>query len=427
MNQLSRRRFLQLSSNIGLLAALGIFGRANANTVKARVVIVGGGFGGATCAKYLRHLDPSIEVTLIERHRRYVTCPFSNLVIAGELGLADITFDYRQLVARFGVKLRTSEVIEIDAPSKTVRLQGGERLPYDRLIVAPGIDMRWDGIEGYDQAASEVMPHAWKAGVQTTLLRNQLRAMPDGGQVLIAVPENPFRCPPGPYERASLIAAYLKRHKPHARIVLLDSKEGFTKQALFLEGWRALYGDMIRWVPFSEDGKVIRVDAKKRSVYTEFERYRPDVANIIPPQQAGAIAQRAGLTNPQGWCPVDYRTFESTLAANIHVLGDACSAEPMPKSGFAANSQGKICAFAIVNALNGERVLDPVLMNTCYSLLSTSYAVSVAGVYRMKEAALYAVPGAGGVSPLGAPELTRKQEADYARGWYRAIIRDVFG
>ncbi|OGT20372.1 MAG: hypothetical protein A2V90_08095 [Gammaproteobacteria bacterium RBG_16_57_12] len=428
MKGISRRRFIELTARLGMAVPLaGLMSGCRSGAGKARVVVIGGGFGGATCARYIRQLDPAIDVTLVERRRRLITCPFSNLVLGGLRNMDDISHGYERLSSQYGIKVIHQEAVDIDPVARRVRLQEGAVLDYDRLVVSPGIDFRWGMIEGYDEAASRIMPHAWEAGEQTTLLRRQLEAMPDGGLVLMSVPEDPFRCPPGPYERASLIAYYLKRHKPRSRIIILDAKERFAKQDLFMEGWKRLYGDMISWVPLTQDGKVVRVNPRDMTIATEFERYRADVINIIPPQFAGAIARRAGLTDKQGWCPVDYGTFESRLHPHIHVIGDACVGDPIPKSGFAANSQGKVCAFAIVALLNDEPVLDPVLANTCYSLLDPDYGISVAGVYRKAGENLVGVEGAGGLSPLSAPASFRAQEAAYTYEWYTSIIKDVLG
>jgi NADPH-dependent 2,4-dienoyl-CoA reductase/sulfur reductase-like enzyme len=271
------------------------------------------------------------------------------------------------------------------------------------------------------------MPHAWRAGEQTLLLRRQLEAMKDGGVVVIAAPANPFRCPPGPYERASLIAHYLKTRKPRSKVLVLDAKDTFSKQRLFLGAWSELYPGLLEWVPLSKGGKVISVDVAARTLVTDFGRHKADVANVIPPQQAGRIAQAAGVTDRSGWCPIDPVTFESTLQPGIHVIGDAAIAGAMPKSAFAANSQAKTCAIAIAQLLTGAKPALPKLINTCYSLVAPDYAISVAGVYAPSGGQLAEVPGSAGVSPANAPRATRAMEATLADAWFRTITTEVFG
>ena len=429
MTNTTRRRFLSSLGLVGGAAALAGNGVLLSGCGKKaeEVIVIGGGFGGATCAKTLRRLDPSLHVTLIERDSRFVTCPFSNTVIGGMNRLEDITHDYAALRDRHGVNVFQGNVVGINPAAKTIDLEGVGSRRYDRLVVSPGIDFRWGEVEGYDKAASLAIPHAWRAGEQTVLLRRQLEAMPDGGTVIIAPPGNPYRCPPGPYERASLIAHYLKQHKPRSKILILDAKEKFSKQALFEEAWKQLYGDMIEWVKGSEGGTITAVDVKQRRVINLIgEDFNGDVINLIPPQKAGAIAQQAGLTDNSGWCPVDQRTFASSIHPDIHVIGDACLAGSMPKSGFAASSQGKVCAAAVVASLRGELLPEPSYVNTCYSLVDPDYGISVAGVYRLREGEIVGIEGAGGVSPLEASPEFRKKEADYARGWYASITADIF-
>ncbi len=305
--------------------------------------------------------------------------------------------------------------------------KGSRVLQSDCLVVSPGIDFRWDAIEGYDEAASQIMPNAWKAGTQTKLLRDQLAAMKDGGTVIIAPPANPFRCPPGPYERASLIAHYLKQNKPKSKILILDAKDHFSKQPLFMQGWEKLYPGMIEWVEASMGGSLKRVDTKTKMLYsTDDDDYKGDVINVIPPQKAGAIAHKAGLVNADGWCPVNQRTFESEIHKDVHVIGDACIAGNMPKSGFAANSQAKVCAAAIVTSFSGGTMPEPSYVNTCYSLVGPEYGISVAAVYRLTDEGIVKVKGSGGVSLREAKAEFRKKEAKYATGWYMSITNDIF-
>jgi sulfide dehydrogenase [flavocytochrome c] flavoprotein subunit len=407
-------------------AAAGLFAPAVIGQAAPRVVVVGGGFGGASCARALRKADARIAVTLVEASATFTACPLSNGVIAGLRELREQQFTYEK-VAADGITLVRASASAVDAQARSVTLADGVRLPYDRLVLAPGIDIRWDGLPGYGEAAAERMPHAWRAGEQTLLLRRQLEAMEDGGLVVIAAPANPFRCPPGPYERASLIAHYLKTKKPRSKLILLDAKDAFSKQRLFLNAWAELYPGLLEWVPLSKGGKVDSVDAATNTLITEFGRHRAAVANVIPPQRAGRIAELAGVADRSGWCPIDASTFESKLQANIHVIGDAAIAGAMPKSAFAANSQAKVCAEAVAQLVKGEKPDDPRLINTCYSLVAPDYGITVAGVYRPTNGQLADIPGAGGVSPAEAPRATRALEAVYAESWFRTITAEVFG
>jgi NADPH-dependent 2,4-dienoyl-CoA reductase/sulfur reductase-like enzyme len=388
--------------------------------------VVGGGFGGASCARALRHLDPRIAVTLVEPNTTFTACPFSNAVIGGLRELAAQQFTYDR-VAADGVVIARTTATAVDAPARSVALADGARLPYDRLVLAPGIDIRWGALPGYDEAASTPMPHAWKAGEQTLLLRRQLEAMSDGGLVVIAAPANPFRCPPGPYERASLIAHYLKTKKPKSKLIVLDAKDAFSKQKLFQSAWAELYPGLLEWVPLSKGGKVVSVDPATRTLVTDFGRHAAAVANVIPPQKAGRIAEVAGVADRSGWCPIDPVTFESRLQPGVHVIGDAAIAGAMPKSAFAANAQAKACAAAVVRLVTGAVPSVPKLINTCYSLVAPDYGISVAGVYAPSGGQLADVPGAGGVSPAEAPRATRAREAALAEGWFRTITTEVFG
>ncbi|MCG6658208.1 FAD-dependent oxidoreductase [Halomonas campisalis] len=393
-----------------------------------RVVVVGGGFGGATAAKYLKRANPAIEVTLVEPAETFYTCPFSNLYLGGLRGLDKIAHGYDELRDRYGVRVVHAMAEDVDAEAHRVTLSSGESLDYDRLVLSPGIDIRWNALEGYDEAAARKAPHAWKAGPQTELLRGQLEAMEDGGTVVMVAPENPFRCPPGPYERASLIAHYLSQHKPRSKVLILDAKDNFSKQGLFTAGWERLYGDRIEWVGLSNDGRVTRVDADRLEVETEFgTRHQADVLNVIPPQKAGWIADRAGVTDDSGWVPVKPETFESQRVEDIYVVGDASVAAPMPKSGFCANAQAKVVAAAIAASLESRPAPDAYWSNTCYSLIGPEYGISVAGVYRIQDGHIAEVEGAGGLSPADAPDSTRALEAQYAVGWYNAICQDTWG
>jgi len=425
MNNFNRRQFIKALGAASAIGGLGfpLIGKTGA---AAKVVVIGGGYAGATCAKYLRIYDDNIDVTLIEKDEQYVSCPLSNEVLGGERDIKSLTFGYDGL-AKHGVNVVHDEVAKVDAAKKTVTTKGGKTYEYDMLVVSPGISFKWGAIEGYDEAASELMPHAWKAGKQTEILRKQLEAMEDGGSVVISAPPNPFRCPPGPYERAAQIAFYLTHHKPKSKVIILDSKDKFSKQGLFTEGWEALYPGKIEWVMAANDGKVTGVDAKKGIVMTEFEEHKPAVTNIIPPQKAGVLAEIAGLTNDSGWCPVDQGTFESTIHKDVYVIGDAAIAGKMPKSGYAANSQAKVCAMAIATKVGGQAMPEPSYVNTCYSLIGPDYGISVAMVYELKDGKVVGVKDAGGLSPLAASESTRLAESIYARSWFRNITNDIFG
>lgn len=407
-------------------AALAAPAIARARAGAAHVVVVGGGFGGATAARYLRAYAPQLNVTLVEPAKRFHTCPFSNLYLAGLRSWDSIGHGYEGLRAA-GVTVIHARAEDVDTGKRMLRLSDGQALGWDRLVLSPGVDMRWDALDGYDEAAASRAPHAWKAGDQTLLLRRQLEAMPDGGRFVMAIPENPFRCPPGPYERAAMVAHYFKRHKPRSKILLLDAKDAFSKQALFQQGWKALYGDMIEWVGQSDDGQVMRVDAARLEVETAFgERHQADVLNVIPPQKAGFIAERAGVADESGWVPVKAESFESRLAAGIYALGDATIAAPMPKSGFAANTQGKVAAAAIAAELLGKEPPAASYANTCYSLIGPGYGISVAGVYRAEGGKLVEPAGSGGVSPLDGDAAFRAAEARYGEAWYAAISADIW-
>lgn len=431
MNPIKRRKFIQLVGGTGIMfTALGQIASCSKKKPKAsaRVIVVGGGFGGSTCAKYLQKFDPNLNITLIEPAERFITCPFSNAVLGGLRDINSISHDYYAQTKR-GVHVIHDSVKDVDATARKVTLMTGKSFRYDRLVLSPGIDFRWDTVEGMRAVDAEILPHAWQGGPQMSLLQNQITAMPAGGVFIIAPPANPFRCPPGPYERVSLIAHYLKQHNPRAKILILDAKDKFSKQPLFTQGWQTLYADMIEWVSGSTGGRIERVDAANRILFTESgDKHKADVINFIPPQKAGLITHHAGLTNNDGWCPVNQRTFESSIHPGIHIIGDASIAGKMPKSGFAANSQGKVCAAAIVSAIHGVSMPDPSYVNTCYSLISPDYGISVAAVYRYNKAkGIYKAEGSGGVSPKDADTLFRQQEARFAKGWYDSITSDTFG
>ena len=415
-----------LTSAAALATSAVFFARPAIAQSAPRVVIVGGGFAGASAARALRRADPRIAITLVEANQTFTACPFSNGVIAGLRDLTAQQFGYDK-VAADGIAVAITAANAVDPATRTVSLGNGQRLPYDRLVLAPGIDLRWEALPGYTEAAAEKMPHAWKAGEQTLLLRRQLEAMVDGGVVVMAAPNNPFRCPPGPYERASLIAYYLKTKKPRSKLIVLDAKDAFSKQRLFQNAWAELYPGLIEWVSLSKGGKVTSVQVATKTLITDFGSHKADVANVIPPQKAARIAEIAGVADRTGWCPIDPVTFESKLQPNIHMLGDATIAGGMPKSAFTANAQAKVCAFAVAKLLRGETPAEPKLINTCYSLVAPDYGINVAGVYRPVNGVLTEVEGSGGVSAADAPRATRALEATFANGWFDTITNEVFG
>ena len=416
-----------------LAAALLAPNVASAQTAP-RLVIIGGGFGGAAAARWARDHHPNLDVTLIERSRRFTTCPYGNLVLAGRRDIESITFGYERLAAR-GVRVVHQAATAVDASARRVRLADGSDVPYDRLIMSPGIDLRWGAIEGYDEAASARMPHGWVPSLQPiTLLARQLAEMEDGGVFVMAIPDNPFRCPPGPYERISMVAEYLKRHKPRSKILALDAKNGFSKQPLFTDGWAELYPNLVEWVGASNDGRVMRVHPRSMEVETEFgTRHRGAVVNVIPPQFAAGVARASGLANEAGWCPVRPITLESTLVPNIHVVGDATVAAPMPKSGYVANSHAKQAVAAAAALLAGQEPPVPVYFNTCYSHVGADYGISIVGIFRPGPTGFIEQPNSGGVSPRSSTmtperrEEVRRLEATYADGWYDAITQEMFG
>jgi NADPH-dependent 2,4-dienoyl-CoA reductase/sulfur reductase-like enzyme len=413
---MNRRDFLKLAGAASLASG-------TARAAGARVVVIGGGYGGATAARYLRLWDPSIEVVLVEREEAFVSCPVSNLVLGGFRALGELTLNYDGLRRR-GVQVVRDEAVAIDAQKRAVRLGRGAELRYDRLIVSPGVDFLLDELPRYREAmdAGRIL-HAWKAGPQTTALRRQIEAMPDGGVFAISIPPTPYRCPPGPYERACVVAAYFRQAKPRAKVLVLDANPDVaSKPALFKRAWAELYRDMIEYRPNS---LATDVDADTMTLKLEVEDVRADLLNVLPPQRAGDIARSTGLiTHNNRWCDVDWRTMESTAVPHVHVLGDATlSAPALPKSGSMAANQAKMCAAAVIELLNGRAPdPDPQLANTCYSYVSRTEAIHVASVHRWneKEKTLTIVPGSGGVSAARS-----EAEGRYAWSWARNIWADM--
>ena len=425
MNALRLPTRRDVARGLAASAASLAFPRPSFAQAAARVVVIGGGFGGASCARALRRADPKLQVTLIEPKTFYFACPFSNEAIAGLREFEAQQFRYDRIAAE-GVTVVAQTAVKVDAHARTVGLADGTSLGYDRLVLSPGIGLRFDALPGYDEAAASKMPHAWIAGEQTLLLRRQLEAMDDGGTVVLAVPAAPLRCPPAPYERASLIAHYLKTKKPRSKILILDAKDGFSQQRLFEQAWKELYPDMIERIALSQGGRVTSVEPATNSIVTDFGNYTADVANVIPPQKAGRIAEIAGAADHTGWCPIDPVTFESKLVPNMHVIGDACIAGAIPKSASAANAQAKACAAAVVSLLAGKTPEPPRLTGACFNTVAPGYAFSLTGVYAPKDGLFNEVEG-GGTSPLDASREVRAQEAQTALDWFSTITADTFG
>jgi len=421
---LSRREFVKwMAASSGAAAVAGCAGLGGPSA--GRVVVVGGGYGGATAARYIKQWAPDIDVTVVERNDTFVSCPISNLVLGGNTQIGNITMGYDGLKAR-GVRVVRGDAVAVDASAKQVRLADGSSLAYDRVIVSPGIDFIYDQIPGMKSAdAQNRVFHAWKAGPQTVALRKQLEAMPDGGVFVFQFPMAPYRCPPGPYERVCQVADYFKRAKPKSKIIVLDANPDIvSKKGLFLAAWNGMYKGMIDYRPNSE---LADVDVKGMTVKLTFDNVKGDVLNVVPPHRAGDIASKAGLiTANQRWCGIDWLTMESVAVKGVHVLGDATlSAPAMPKSASMANQHAKVCAAAVTALIKGQPVNpQPMMMNTCYSFVDGRNVMHVASVhtYDAAQKTMVAVKGAGGVSDK-ASEL----EGTYAWGWARNIWGDALG
>ncbi len=419
---MQRREFLKL---LGATTAVGglPFSFAARASAQKRVVIIGAGYAGATVAKYLRLWGgDGVEVVLIEKNTSFISCPLSNLVLGGSRNIGQLTFNYAGL-DRYGVKRLYDPVASVDVEKRKVMLEDGEGIPYDRLVIAPGVDFIYDQLPMLQgDAEQEAVPHAWKAGPQTVNLRRQMEAMPDGGVFVLSIPKAPYRCPPGPYERVSQVAFYLKHNKSKSKVIVLDANaEIVSKKGLFSKAWAELYPGLVEYSPNSQ---VVEVDVASRTVKTEFETVKANVLNVIPPQRAGKIAQLAGLANvDKRWCEVDFLTYESKLAPNVHVIGDSVSSA-LPKSAHIATSQAKVCASAIVSLLRGEAPdPQPVFANTCYSYVSDKLAMHVANVYRYDSTKKMMLPAEGG----GVSDKPSEQEGHYADYWARNIWSDVLG
>ena len=427
MTTLTRRGFLKATGGIAAVGTFGVGFPQLALGGNKSVVVIGGGAAGAVAAKRIKLADSSINVTLIEANDHYYTCFMSNEVIGGGRDISTLRHGYDGL-ASHGIQIVHAKATGVDTEARTVTTDGGDSFSYDRLVVSPGIDLKWDAIEGYDMAAAEAMPHAWKAGPQTALLRSQLEAMEDGDTFIMCPPGNPFRCPPGPYERVCQVAHYFKEYKPNSKILVLDAKDKFSKMGLFTQGWERRYDGMIEWVSGTDTaGGIASVNTADMTVTTEFgDTHEGAVINVIPPQSAGGIAAAAGLTDDSGWCPIHLDTFESKLVPGVHVIGDASIATGLPKSGYAANSEAKVCAAAVVAMLADTEPGTPSYVNTCYSLIAPDYGISVAAVYRLAEDKSKIAKVAGGLTPSDASDEMLAREVEYAYSWYNNIVADMF-
>jgi len=419
----ARREFIKQVSVIAAGAAAASLG-SRAFAAAPRVVVIGGGFGGATAAKYIKLWAPEIQVTLVERNREFISCPLSNRVLAGQVGLIDLTRGYSALSGKYGINLLHDEAVAIDPEKRQVQFADGDALAYDRLIVSPGVDLLLDEIPGLrSESAQKRVLHAWKAGAQTVALRRQLEEMRDGGVYAITIPKSPYRCPPGPYERACQVAWYFKTQKPKSKVLILDANDKVqSKEALFTKNWKEAYTGIVEYRPNSI---LMDVDATTSTAKLEFDEVKADVLNVVPPQRAAKIAADAGLiTANDKWCGIDFLTYESVAKKNIHVLGDAILAAPlMPKSGHMANQHAKVAAAAVIALLAGKTPnSSPVINNTCYSFVSDKQVIHVASVHRYDpEKKTMAVPqGASGVSAE-----PNELEGSYAESWGRNIWADM--
>jgi NADPH-dependent 2,4-dienoyl-CoA reductase/sulfur reductase-like enzyme len=397
----------------------------HAQNGRPKVVVVGGGAGGATAARYIaKDSNGEIDVTLIEPSRSYYTCFFSNLYIGGFRELDSIEHSYGTLASEYGVNVVHDWATGVDRDAKTVSLAGGESVPYDRLILSPGIDFVEGSVAGWDVSAQNVMPHAYKGGSQTELLKAQIEAMPEGGTYVMVAPPNPYRCPPGPYERVSMVAHVLKANNPTAKIIIADPKQNFSKQGLFEEGWQKHYSGMITRIGPDFGGGNVTVDPAAMTVDIDGEVIQADVVNVIPAQKAGMICDSAGLTEGN-WAPVSGHTMQSRMDENIYVLGDATNQGDMPKSGFSANSQAKVAAMSVRGELTGSRVFPAKFSNTCWSLIDTEDGVKVGATYEATDEKIAKVDGF--VSQTGEDAALRKATYEESIGWYEGITSDMFG
>jgi NADPH-dependent 2,4-dienoyl-CoA reductase/sulfur reductase-like enzyme len=419
---LNRRKFIAVgTAAAATLSAPALLADGHG---KPRVVVIGGGSGGATAARYIaKDSKGAIDVTLVEPTRSYFTCYFSNLYIGGFTDLEDISHTYGTLAAKYGINVVHDWAVDVDRDSKTVSLAGGAVLPYDKLILSPGIDFVEDAVPGWSVAEQNKMPHAYKAGSQSELLKAQIMAMPEGGRFAMVAPPNPYRCPPGPYERISMVAHVLSQVNPTAKILVADPKPKFSKQALFEEGWQRHYSGMIERIGPDFGGENVSVDTDAMTIDIDGIVEKVDVCNVIPAQKAGRIADMAGVTDGR-WAPVNAADLSSTVDPDVHVLGDAAAQGDMPKSGFAANSQAKVCAMAVRGALTGSKVFPAKFTNTCWSLIAEDDGVKVGATYEATEEKIAKVDGF--ISQTGEDAATRKATYEESVGWYSGITTDMF-
>ena len=422
---LNRRHFLA-SAAAATTAVSALSAPAVLAEGRPRVVVVGGGAGGATAARYIaKDSKGAVDVTLVEPSRAYYTCFFSNLYIGGFREFASLGHSFGALAANHGINVVHDWAVSIDRDKRSVGLAGGGSLAYDRLVLSPGIDFRDGSVPGWDLSQQNRMPHAYKAGSQTQLLKAQIEAMPQGGTYCMVAPPNPFRCPPGPYERISMVAHVLKQANPTAKILIVDPKEKFSKQGLFEDGWRRHYAGMVERIGPEFGGDKVEVRPDTMEVVVDGEAMKVDVCNVIPGQQAGRIAAVAGITDDSGWAPIVPHTMESRADANIHVLGDAALQGDMPKSGFSANSQAKVCSMAVRGALTGSTMFPPRYSNTCWSLIGTDDGVKVGASYEATDEKIAKTDGF--ISQTGESAELRKATFEESLGWYAAITGDMFG
>jgi NADPH-dependent 2,4-dienoyl-CoA reductase/sulfur reductase-like enzyme len=424
MTGLTRRQFGLFAGASAAALSLPTYLRAQG---KPRVVVIGGGAGGATAARYIaKDSDGAIDVTLIDDSEMFTTCFFSNLYVGGYRSFESITHSYDTLQSSYGITKVTGRASSVDRAAKTVTMADGSSIPYDRLVVSPGIDLIWDSVAGYSEELSEIAPHAWKAGPQTQFLKAKLDAIENGQQILMVAPPNPYRCPPGPYERASMMAHVLKQKGlTDAKVIILDPKPKFSKQGVFQEGWEKYYSGMIEWYGPDVHGGIEGIDVNAGTVETGLDTFKGAMMNVIPAQKAGEIAASAGLTDDSGFCPIDAASMRSTVDEAIFVIGDACIAGDMPKSGFSANSQAKVASMNIRGDLVGSKVFPAKYANTCWSLIETGDAIKVGAQYAPGDGKIASTQSF--ISQMNEEDALRKANYEESVGWYAGITADMFG
>ncbi|MCT8973346.1 NAD(P)/FAD-dependent oxidoreductase [Microbaculum marinisediminis] len=424
MTKLTRRSFGIFTGALGVTLALPTYLRAQD---RPKVVVIGGGAGGATTARYIaKDSEGAVDVTLIEANPQYTTCFFSNLYLGGFRDFDSITHTYDKLASNYGISVVNGMADTVDREAKEVVMADGSRVPYDRLVIAPGIDLIWDSVPGYSEEAAEIMPHSWKAGPQTQLLKSKLDAIENGQQIIMVAPPNPYRCPPGPYERASMFAHVLKsKGLTDSKIIIIDPKPKFSKQGLFQEGWEKHYPGMVEWYGPDVHGGITGVDPAAGTVTTDLDTFKGALVNVIPAQRAGAIVAKAGLTDDSGFVPIDPYSMRSKADENIFVVGDATIAGDMPKSAFSANSQAKVAAMTIRGELTDSKVFPAKYANTCWSLIETDDGVKVGAQYAPTDEKIASTTSF--ISQTGEDGALRKATYEESIGWYAGITNDIFG